>query len=178
MTPISPTETFKFLRALARNNDREWFHAHKARLRDASARARSCTCSPTCSRPARAISEHYRADPQARRRLAVPHPSRHALRQRQDAVQDLGGRAPLPRAAASRSRRPRSTCTCSRATASSAPGSGIRNRTTQRRIRAFHRSTIRQLEGGRARARVPRALRTATARRWCAPPRGFPPTTS
>src|SRR3546814_11546673 len=33
-----------------------------------------------------------------RGRLAVPHPARHALRQRQDAVQVLAGRAPVPRA--------------------------------------------------------------------------------
>ena len=61
-------------------------------------------------------------------RLAVPHLSRHAFSQRQDAVQDLGRRALRARARGARSRRRRSICTSSRATASPAAASGIPNR--------------------------------------------------
>ena len=61
-TPYFSPKTFKFLRALSRNNSREWFHAHKegyeAHLRQPFQRL------ITDLQPdVRTISEHYRADP-------------------------------------------------------------------------------------------------------------------
>lgn len=62
MSAYFSDRSFKFLRGLARNNDREWFHAHKAEYEQ-------CVRQPflaliTDLQPAlREVSEHYRADP-------------------------------------------------------------------------------------------------------------------
>ena len=57
-------KTFRFLRALARNNEREWFHAHKAdyeaHVRDPMQRLVS-DLQPDLA----TVSLHYRADPKA-----------------------------------------------------------------------------------------------------------------
>ena len=94
-TPYFTEKTFKFLRALARNNSREWFHEHKAEY-DAHLRGPFLQLitdlQPDLLGNQRALPRR----PEGRRRLAVPHPSRHPLLQRQDAVQDLVGRALLP----------------------------------------------------------------------------------
>ena len=50
--------------------------------------------------PLAKISPHFRGRSAQAGRIHVPHLSRYALRQRQDAVQDLVRRAPLPRALA------------------------------------------------------------------------------
>lgn len=54
--------TFKFLRALARNNSREWFHAHKAEY-DAKLRGPFLQLIGDLQPDLLAVSEHYRADP-------------------------------------------------------------------------------------------------------------------
>ena len=160
MTTYFTDESFKFLRALARNNDRDWFHAHKADYEDHVRAAVPAPARPTCSRTCAQVSAHFRADPQDRRRLAVPHPSRHALRQRQDAVQDLAGRAPVPRtqqagrgavvlpapAAGQLLRRCRPVASGTRHAAPHPP---------------VHRRQPRQLEGRRACAGVPHAASTS-----------------
>lgn len=62
MTAYFSDKTFKFLRALARHNEREWFHAHKA---DYEAQLRQPFLRLlTDLQPALAgISPHFRADP-------------------------------------------------------------------------------------------------------------------
>src|SRR3546814_7603534 len=70
----------------------------------AQGRLRSARARPlpgAAGRPAAGPAFRERALPfrtENRRRLAVPHPARHALRQRQDAVPVLAGPAPVPRA--------------------------------------------------------------------------------
>lgn len=60
--PYFDAKTFRFLRALARNNSREWFAAHRgeyeARLRDPFLRLIG-----DLAPDLRTVSEHYRADP-------------------------------------------------------------------------------------------------------------------
>lgn len=62
MTTYSSPATFKFFRGLARNNSREWFHAHKA---DYEAHVREpFQLLLGDLQPALAdVSEHYRSDP-------------------------------------------------------------------------------------------------------------------
>lgn len=55
-------KTFKFQRALARNNDREWFQAHKADY-EAHLRQPFLRLITDLQAPLAAISPHYRADP-------------------------------------------------------------------------------------------------------------------
>ena len=60
--PYFDAKTFRFLRALARNNNREWFAAHRgdyeSRLRDPFLRLIG-----DLAPDLRTVSEHYRADP-------------------------------------------------------------------------------------------------------------------
>ncbi len=62
--PYFTDKTFRFLRALARNNTREWFHEHKpeyeATLRDPFLRLLT-----DLQPDVLAVSEHFRADPKA-----------------------------------------------------------------------------------------------------------------
>ena len=62
MSPYFSPASFRFLRSLARHNDREWFHAHKA---DYEAHVRGPFQRLLADlQPALAdVSEHYRADP-------------------------------------------------------------------------------------------------------------------
>ena len=108
-------------------------------------------------------------------RLAVPHPPRHALRQRQDAVQDPRRRAPVPPARAARWIRPRSTCTCSPATASSAPACGIRKPDTLRRIRQFIVDNPGAWQAAVHSPAFRRRFEFGTTRCWSAAPPAFPP---
>ncbi len=61
-TPYFTEKTFKFLRALARNNSREWFHEHKAEY-DAHLRGPFLQLITDLQPDLPGISEHYRADP-------------------------------------------------------------------------------------------------------------------
>ena len=61
-TPYFHDKTFKFLRALARNNSREWFHEHKAEY-DAHLRGPFLQLITDLQPDLLGISEHYRADP-------------------------------------------------------------------------------------------------------------------
>jgi uncharacterized protein (TIGR02453 family) len=54
--------SFKFLRALARHNEREWFHAHKADY-EQYVRAPFLALITDLQPALREVSEHYRADP-------------------------------------------------------------------------------------------------------------------
>lgn len=54
--------TFRFLRALARNNDRAWFHAHKATY-ERDVREPFLELITDLDAPLAKISTHYRADP-------------------------------------------------------------------------------------------------------------------
>ena len=60
--PYFTDQTFKFLRGLARHNDRAWFHAHKAawleHVRDPALRLVA-----DLQPPLREVTAHYRADP-------------------------------------------------------------------------------------------------------------------
>jgi uncharacterized protein (TIGR02453 family) len=53
--------TFRFLRALARNNNRDWFHAHKADF-DAAIREPYLKLIADLAAPLQRISAHFRAD--------------------------------------------------------------------------------------------------------------------
>jgi uncharacterized protein (TIGR02453 family) len=55
-------KTFKFLRALARNNSREWFHEHKADY-EGHLRTPFLGLIADLQPDVLAVSEHYRADP-------------------------------------------------------------------------------------------------------------------
>ncbi len=55
-------KTFKFLRALERNNSREWFHAHKSEYEE-HLRGPFLRLIGDLQPDIAAISEHYRADP-------------------------------------------------------------------------------------------------------------------
>jgi uncharacterized protein (TIGR02453 family) len=57
-------KTFRFLRALARNNSREWFHAHKPDY-EAHLRAPFQQLITDLQPDLLTVSEHYRADPRA-----------------------------------------------------------------------------------------------------------------
>ena len=57
-------KTYKFLRALARNNEREWFHAHKTDY-DAQLRLPFLKLIAELQPDLLSISEHYRADPKS-----------------------------------------------------------------------------------------------------------------
>lgn len=57
-------KSFRFLRALARNNERRWFHAHKADY-DAHVREPFQRLLGDLQPALAAISPHYRADPKA-----------------------------------------------------------------------------------------------------------------
>ena len=62
MSTYFSDRSFKFLRSLARNNDREWFHAHKADYEQHVRQpflALITDLQPALSE----VSEHYRADP-------------------------------------------------------------------------------------------------------------------
>ena len=54
--------SFKFLRSLARHNEREWFHAHKAEY-DANVRGPFLRLIGDLQPALAAVSPHYRADP-------------------------------------------------------------------------------------------------------------------
>jgi uncharacterized protein (TIGR02453 family) len=54
--------TFRFLRQLRRNNNREWFHAHKAQYEE-RLREPFLALIADLQEPIAAISPHYRADP-------------------------------------------------------------------------------------------------------------------
>jgi uncharacterized protein (TIGR02453 family) len=57
-------ETFRFLRDLAKHNERAWFHEHKARY-EAVLRDPFLRLIGDLAEPLSAISPHYRADPKA-----------------------------------------------------------------------------------------------------------------
>ena len=61
-TPYFSPKTFKFLRALSRNNSREWFHAHKQDY-EAHLRQPFLRLITDLQPDVHTISEHYRADP-------------------------------------------------------------------------------------------------------------------
>src|SRR4249919_1112363 len=62
MTTYFSEKTFKFLRALGRHNNREWFHEHKADY-EAHLRGPFQQLIGDLQPDLLAISEHYRADP-------------------------------------------------------------------------------------------------------------------
>jgi len=62
MTSYFSDTSFKFLRSLARNNTREWFHAHKADY-EAHVRARFQQLLTDLQPVLAAVSPHYRAEP-------------------------------------------------------------------------------------------------------------------
>jgi uncharacterized protein (TIGR02453 family) len=64
MTTYFTDKSLKFLRALARNNDRAWFHAHKADY-DAHVRGPFQALLVDLQPDLHAVSEHYRADPKS-----------------------------------------------------------------------------------------------------------------
>ena len=63
-SPYFSEKTFKFLRSLARNNSREWFHEHKAEYQT-SVRGPFLQLIADLQPDLLAVSEHYRADPKA-----------------------------------------------------------------------------------------------------------------
>jgi uncharacterized protein (DUF2461 family) len=75
MSTYFSDRSFKFLRGLARHNEREWFHAHKA---DYEQYVRG----PFLALIADLLSRR----PKNSWRLAVPHPSRYALLRQQSAL--------------------------------------------------------------------------------------------
>ena len=64
MTTYFTDKSLKFLRALARNNDRAWFQAHKADY-DAHVRGPFQALLVDLQPDLRVVSEHFRADPKA-----------------------------------------------------------------------------------------------------------------
>ncbi|MGV8931244.1 MAG: DUF2461 domain-containing protein [Luteimonas sp.] len=64
MTTYFTDKSLKFLRSLARNNNREWFHAHKAGY-DAYVREPFRKLLVDLQPDLLAVSEHFRADPKA-----------------------------------------------------------------------------------------------------------------
>jgi uncharacterized protein (TIGR02453 family) len=61
MSAYFSDRSFKFLRGLARNNDREWFHAHKQDY-EAHVRAPFLALIADLQPALREVSDHYRAD--------------------------------------------------------------------------------------------------------------------
>jgi uncharacterized protein (TIGR02453 family) len=61
-TPYFSPKTFRFLRALSRNNSREWFHAHREDY-EAHLRQPFLRLITDLQPDLRQVSEHYRADP-------------------------------------------------------------------------------------------------------------------
>lgn len=64
MSTYFTTQTFTFLRALARNNSRDWFQAHKADY-ESHLRKPFLSLINDLQAPLLQISRHYRADPRA-----------------------------------------------------------------------------------------------------------------
>lgn len=64
MSTYFSDRSFKFLRGLARNNDRAWFHAHKGDY-DSHVRAPFLSLLGDLQPALREVSEHYRADTKA-----------------------------------------------------------------------------------------------------------------
>jgi uncharacterized protein (TIGR02453 family) len=62
MSAYFSDRSFRFLRSLARNNEREWFHAHKADY-DTHVRQPFLALITDLQPALRDVSEHYRADP-------------------------------------------------------------------------------------------------------------------
>lgn len=62
MTAYFSDRSFRFLRALARNNDRTWFQDHKADY-EAHVRKPFLALLTDLQAPLREVSEHYRSDP-------------------------------------------------------------------------------------------------------------------
>jgi uncharacterized protein (TIGR02453 family) len=62
MTTYFSEASFKFLRALARHNEREWFHAHKADY-ESHVRGPFLRLLTDLQPALREVSEHYRAEP-------------------------------------------------------------------------------------------------------------------
>jgi uncharacterized protein (TIGR02453 family) len=62
MTAYFSDRSFRFLRALARNNDRTWFQDHKADY-EAYVRKPFLALLTDLQAPLREVSEHYRSDP-------------------------------------------------------------------------------------------------------------------
>jgi uncharacterized protein (TIGR02453 family) len=62
MSAYFSDRSFRFLRSLARNNEREWFHAHKADY-DTHVRQPFLALITDLQPALREVSEHYRADP-------------------------------------------------------------------------------------------------------------------
>lgn len=61
-TPYFTEKTFRFLRALARNNSREWFHEHKSDY-EAHLRKPFIALLTDLQTDVLAVSEHFRSDP-------------------------------------------------------------------------------------------------------------------
>ena len=130
-------KTFKFLRALARNNSREWFQAHKAEY---EAHVREPVPAP----------DHRPAAGPARRSATTTAPTRAPVggslfrihRDTRFANDKTPYKTRTPARASSTHRaakwtRPRSTCTCSRAHCFVGAGLWHPEPDTQRRIRHF-----------------------------------------
>ena len=77
--------TLKFLRALKRNNRREWFKPRKERVRSARPRSRCSRSSSGWPWTFATFAPDLVVDPKI---VDVPHLPRHALLREQDAVQD------------------------------------------------------------------------------------------
>ena len=164
--------SFKFLRALARNNDREWFHAHKADY-DTHVREPFLRLITDLQPAARGVSEHYRADPsglggslfriQRDTRFAndkTPYKTWQGAR----LFHERGRQVEAP---SFYLHVQPGNCFVG----AGPVASGTRHAAAHPPV---HPRQPRQLEGGRARAAVPPPLRPGRSETLVRPPRGFP----
>ena len=92
-SPFHPA-LFAFLRDLARNNDRDWFEANRARYEKDLLHPAQQFITDFAPR-LRRISRHFNADPRPGKGIAVSHPSRRPLLEGQEPLQDPD-RHPVP----------------------------------------------------------------------------------
>ena len=175
-TPYFTDKTFKFLRALARNNSREWFHAHKAEY-DAHLRGPFLQLITDLQPDLLGISEHYRADPSGVGGSLFRIHRDTRFSNDKTPYKTWSGRAllPCPQQAGRR--------------AVVLPAPAARQLLRRRRPVAsraghaaqdppVHLRQSRRLEGRGARARIPSAGSAWTASRWCGRRAAFRRTTN
>ena len=121
--PRFPAETLRFLRALKRNNRREWFNAHRDDY-EAYVRQPMTAIVERLAVDFRAVRAGARRQPEG---VDLPHLSRHALLRQQDAVQDAH-RGGLSDARAAEARRRRRCTFTSRPTRSGSAAACTRRR--------------------------------------------------
>lgn len=171
MTTYFSDASFKFLRALARHNDKTWFNDHRHQY-EAHVRQPFLQLITDLQPALAQVSEHYRADPKTQggslfriyRDARFP-TTNHRTR--------TGKARACSMSAAARCRRRRSTSICSRARASWVRGCGIRSR-TQRKLRQFIFDNPANWKAAAYEPKLRRKFALDDSEKLVRAPRGFP----